>query len=189
MPARSSDPPRSCVIPILPSITVDDDPRENFDGPSAYRRASYTTVNRHQHQHPHHSPRPLPIGATPMPIPNAREEVPPPLPPPKHIADPDIAWQFGRDWNERQKSLPSIRPGSSLLGGLAGPGPGPGLRLDDELHKADRARGGPTRLSLDRSAEAHRTRAVPHGSDEGYASLSGLSLGSHTSVGSLLFWC
>lgn len=47
--------------------------------------------------------------------------VPLPLPPPRFIADPDIAVQFGKGWREDQKSLPSINPGSSLLGGFIGP--------------------------------------------------------------------
>ena len=65
----------------------------------------------------------------PMSIPNARDPVPPPLPPPRHLADieegghngPDIAWQWGNshednDWGKRAAS---VALGSSLYGSFA----------------------------------------------------------------------
>ncbi|KAF2280602.1 uncharacterized protein EI97DRAFT_368244 [Westerdykella ornata] len=49
-----------------------------------------------------------------MPIPRAREEIPPPLPPPRNIGSgPDLGWQFG---NTSQNGFANIKPGSSLLG-------------------------------------------------------------------------
>ncbi|KAI9754263.1 MAG: hypothetical protein M4579_004794 [Chaenotheca gracillima] len=68
-----------------------------------------------------------PFGAlsTPMPIPNSREYVPPPLPPPRHIHNTDIAWEWGNSQNEGfgksgssgNSSLGSVRKGSSLFRG------------------------------------------------------------------------
>jgi hypothetical protein len=67
-----------------------------------------------------------PSNARPMAIPNAREQPPPPLPPPRYIGSLDIGedpgWRYG---NSRQLggnakdngSLASVKPGSSLLGG------------------------------------------------------------------------
>ncbi|KAI9886765.1 MAG: hypothetical protein M1823_001408 [Watsoniomyces obsoletus] len=56
----------------------------------------------------------------PMAIPNARDQhsPPPPLPPPRHLIDPDLAVRYGRERGEEPKTLPPIRPGSSLLAGL-----------------------------------------------------------------------
>ncbi|KAL5120514.1 hypothetical protein ACEQ8H_001532 [Pleosporales sp. CAS-2024a] len=63
-----------------------------------------------------------------MAIPRAREEVPPPLPPPRHIQDlsvgQDPGWQWGntnspRDTGFGGNRLATVRPGSSLYGGAA----------------------------------------------------------------------
>ncbi|PVH84447.1 hypothetical protein DL98DRAFT_512348 [Cadophora sp. DSE1049] len=68
------------------------------------------------------------LSSIPMSIPNAREFVPPPLPPPRHLADiadgghngPDIAWKWGNDHTDNRdwgKATASIPQGSSLHGG------------------------------------------------------------------------
>lgn len=61
-----------------------------------------------------------------MAIPRARDEIPPPLPPPRHIEDlragQDPGWQWGhannlRDTGFSGNHLATVRPGSSLYGG------------------------------------------------------------------------
>ncbi|KAI9048701.1 hypothetical protein LZ554_007532 [Drepanopeziza brunnea f. sp. 'monogermtubi'] len=95
----------------LPEIYVHD-PSERFRYPS--RSTSYNSSSAA-------SPREIPI-------PDAREAPPPPLPPPRYLADvadyghngQDIAWKWGNlhdDSGERGRSTPSIAPGSSLNGG------------------------------------------------------------------------
>ena len=66
-------------------------------------------------QRPPPSPSDQSNTSEPMPIPNARDPVPPPLPPPRLIADPDLALRYARARDDGQKTLPPIRPGSSLL--------------------------------------------------------------------------
>lgn len=60
-----------------------------------------------------------------MAIPRAREEIPPPLPPPRHIEDlragQDPGWQWGntnspKDTGFGGNRLATVRPGSSLYG-------------------------------------------------------------------------
>lgn len=68
-----------------------------------------------------------PSPAVAMAIPNAREAVPPPLPPPRHIEDlkaghSDPGWQWGNTNNPKENGfggnrLATVRPGSSLYGG------------------------------------------------------------------------
>ena len=62
-----------------------------------------------------------------MAIPSARNEVPPPLPPPRHIEElragqSDPGWQWGNTNNPKENGfggnrLATVRPGSSLYGG------------------------------------------------------------------------
>ncbi len=68
-----------------------------------------------------------PSPAVAMAIPNAREDVPPPLPPPRHIEElkagqSDPGWQWGNTNNPKENGfggnrLATVRPGSSLHGG------------------------------------------------------------------------
>ncbi|KAF2635106.1 hypothetical protein P280DRAFT_493839 [Massarina eburnea CBS 473.64] len=61
-----------------------------------------------------------------MPIPRAREEVPPPLPPPRHIdlSEEDSGWKWGNTNSPADNGFggsrfTSIKTGSSLLGGFS----------------------------------------------------------------------
>jgi hypothetical protein len=117
----------------------------------------------------------------PMSIPHSRDPVPPPLPPPPHIADiagggngPDIAWQWGNsishesDW---RRSMPSIQPGSSLYGSFASRKGALDERLDNSR------RGSSTSTIKSMNGAQSRENTYPR-IDEGYASLSGTSIGS-----------
>jgi hypothetical protein len=80
------------------------------------------------HHYPHHRPSyPSPSGA--MAIPRARQEVPPPLPPPRYIGEElresgvDPGWTWGNSTNYsadtgfKGNRYAAIKPGSSLLSG------------------------------------------------------------------------
>jgi len=120
----------------------------------------------------------------PMSIPNARDPVPPPLPPPRHIADiadgghngPDIAWQWGNshessDWG---RSAPSVAPGSSLYGSFHS-------RRGAFDERPDSRRTSSTSTIKSLSGADSREHNYPR-IDEGYASLSGTSIGSNKLV-------
>lgn len=154
IPSRGNS-ARSSSLRLLPSIAIDGSRENQDEGRLPFRRSiSHLTSS----------------SANPMPIPNAKDDVPPPLPPPRLIEDPDIALHFGNNnWREGQKSLPSINPGSSLLGGFVGP------RRSDETRKAESIIDSPQDVGMMRRGGMRHT-------DEGYASLSGSSLSSFTSV-------
>ena len=168
--SSTTEPPRSYSLHALPSITVDDPKEPHYHHPAddddpeqdqPARRRPRPPTSRRAYSH---DVVDLPsIRSGPMPIPNARDDVPPPLPPPRHIEDLDIAWQFDQRWHRTQKSLPSISPGSSLLGGMAAP-----PRLVEAGHA-------PSGSPFDTVQDAVMR-------DEGYVSLSGSSLDSRTSV-------
>ncbi|KAF2872443.1 hypothetical protein BDV95DRAFT_492253 [Massariosphaeria phaeospora] len=82
----------------------------------------------HHYPLPHRRPPSFPTSPSgAMAIPRAREEVPPPLPPPRYIGEElgmgqDPGWQWGNtnspnDTGFGGSRLTSIKPGSSLLGG------------------------------------------------------------------------
>lgn len=151
----------------LPEIYVHDSmPTDRFRMPS--RSSSYNSI-------------PSPTSALAMPIPNAREPAPPPLPPPRHLPDiadggnngPDLAWRWGNsisrentsDWGD---SIASVPPGSSLYGNAPSR---KGLK-DERPEYTRRGSSVTTVKSPDiRNPSYHRI-------DEGYASLSGTSIGS-----------
>jgi hypothetical protein len=123
----------------------------------------------------------------PMSIPHSRDPVPPPLPPPRHLADiadggnngPDIAWQWGNshqdsssDWG---RSIASVQPGSSLYGSFASR---KGI-MDDRPDNS--RRGSSTSTIKSTSGTESRENTYPR-IDEGYASLSGTSIGSNRLV-------
>ena len=125
-------------------------------------------------------------GATssiPMSIPNAREAVPPPLPPPKHIPDiadggshgRDIAWQWGNPHEDQDCGRAPVPSGSSLYGSFASR-----KSVMDSRPDFDR-RGSSTSTIKSISGDDGREAMYPK-VDEGYASLSWTSLGSNQSV-------
>jgi hypothetical protein len=153
----------------LPEIHIhDSNPSDRFRTSS--RSSSYNSTS---------SPA---TSSIPMSIPNAREPPPPPLPPPRHLADiadggsngPDIAWKWGNshvdnsDWGQ---SIASVAPGSSLYGSFARP------RNMDNRPEFPR-RGSSTSTIKSTSGAEIRENAYPR-IDEGYASLSGTSIGSN----------
>jgi len=149
-------PHRTRAPPAVPEIYVQDsNPSDRFrtyGKPTAYNSTS--------------SPANIP---GPMSIPNAREPVPPPLPPPRHIG-PDIAWQWANS-HEVNSWGRSVAPGSSLYGSYA-----------SEQGARDAHRESPRRTSSTSTIKAvlrpdSRESHYPK-IDEGYASLSGTSVGS-----------
>jgi len=118
----------------------------------------------------------------PMSIPHSQDPVPPPLPPPRYLADigddrnngPDIAWQWGNslshgsDWG---RSGASVQPGSSLYGSFASRKSATDERPDNSR------RGSSTSTIRSMGGSESREQTYPR-IDEGYASLSGTSIGS-----------
>jgi hypothetical protein len=99
-----------------PSIRIYD-PHSGFSLP--HRRPSYATTP----------------AAGAMAIPNAREAVPPPLPPPRNIGEQllegrDEGYYWGNDNGFNSKPV-SLKPGSSLLGGFVQPPPHEQRRWED----------------------------------------------------------
>jgi hypothetical protein len=125
----------------------------------------------------------------PMSIPNSRDPVPPPLPPPRHLADildnrnngPDIAWQWGNshednsDWG---RSIASVQPGSSLYGSFASRK----SFADDRDERPDNSRRGSSTSTIKSMSGTQSRESTYPRIDEGYASLSGTSIGSSKSV-------
>jgi hypothetical protein len=92
---------------------------------SASSTPSIRVYESQRYSLPHHHRPAHPSPAVAMAIPRAREEVPPPLPPPRHIEDlragQDPGWQWGNtnspiDTGFGGNRLATVRPGSSLYG-------------------------------------------------------------------------
>lgn len=157
----------------LPEIYVHEShPNERYHRASS-RSSPYNSAS---------SPGP---SSVPMSIPNAREPVPPPLPPPKNTAaltgQHDIAWQWGNSpegegWGRAASSIP---PGSSLYGSFAARG---NSMVDEH---PDPRRG--SSVSTIKSISGVDTRDNYPRIDEGYASLSGTSIGLVRLLSSSLF--
>ncbi len=140
-------------------------PGIQIDGPKEYRRAripfrtpSFNTITSSALS-----------GSEPMAIPNAKDDVPPPLPPPRHITDPDLALRYVK---EEPKTLPPIQPGSSLLSGQ--PPSSASRRPSRDGSKSPE----PPRRSRDRSpsmdvVEISIKQEASRHLDEGYDSLPG----------------
>ncbi|KAF2035447.1 hypothetical protein EK21DRAFT_96687 [Setomelanomma holmii] len=95
---------------------------------SASSTPSIRVYESHRYSLPHHHRPAPPSPAVAMAIPRAREEVPPPLPPPRHIEDlragQDPGWQWGNtnspiDTGFGGNRLATVKPGSSLYGASA----------------------------------------------------------------------
>jgi len=82
-----------------------------FENPSDRSRSSRLNA---------YNPR-SPSIASPMSIPNSREAgPPPPLPPPRNIDGPNVAWEWGQRRNPWANTpAASVHEGSSLLGGFS----------------------------------------------------------------------
>lgn len=125
----------------------------------------------------------------PMSIPNARDPVPPPLPPPRNVSDiahngsngRDIAWEWANGshgesrWNT---SSSLVHPNSSLYGDSA---VGSGV-MGDRFDHSRRSSSTSTVKSDSRTGTGTGETHYPRIVDEGYASLSGTSIGSNKSV-------
>ena len=163
----------------LPEIFVQD----------SNRHERYRTLSRSSSYNSAASPTSIP-----MSIPNSREPVPPPLPPPRHLADiasggdngPDIAWKWGNlqenshGWGGSQSS--SVAPGSSLLGGSF-------LSRNSSFmdERPDFFRRQSSTATIKSSRGMPDARDNSYSRDEGYASLSGTSIGSNLLVPNFLF--
>ena len=171
IPRRGS---RPALAPPEIYVQHDSNPSDRFRNSS--RSSSYNSAS---------SPS---TASGPMSIPNSRDPVPPPLPPPRHLADigdggnggPDIAWQWGNShsgggWGESITSMSSVAPGSSLYGSLTGK---KGM-MDDRPEYTRRT----SSISTVKSISGLERQENPYPRiDEGYASLSGTSIGSDRSV-------
>ena len=119
-----------------------------------------------------------------MAIPNARDPVPPPLPPPRHLADiadngnngPDIAWKWGNYQEESawESSAPSLAPGSSLYGSYAS-----GQSSFSGRPESSRRTSSSSTLKSIRLSRTEPEKNAYARIDEGYQSLSGTSIGSN----------
>jgi hypothetical protein len=94
--------------------------------PASSTTPSIRVYESHRYSLPHHHRPSQPSPAVAMAIPRARDEVPPPLPPPRHIenlrAGQDPGWQWGHTNSPRDTGFSgnrhaTVRPGSSLYGG------------------------------------------------------------------------
>lgn len=125
--------------------------------------------------YPSHSP------ASPMAIPNSTREpqVPPPLPPPKHIDPDDLSpaegqqkeWQlFNKDyvnqhWTDFGRAG-SVKPGSSLLGGKRSTSSGPDGEEDAHIEIDPARRGSSISTIIPAQRDSEATDAMTPSSTE-----------------------
>jgi hypothetical protein len=147
---------------------------------SASSTPSIRVYESHHHALPHHHRPTHHTPAVAMVIPRAREEIPPPLPPPRHIEDlragHDPGWQWGntnspQDTGFGGHRLATVRPGSSLHGGLGSGYPRPRQPSADIVFNRREP-------SISRSLEDMSEHSNDH-SDEDLSDKSRPSLGSH----------
>ncbi|KAH8685548.1 hypothetical protein BGZ60DRAFT_522839 [Tricladium varicosporioides] len=111
--------------------------------------------------------------ARPIHIMNSRDPIPPPLPPPKRIADiepggHDLAWRFGNpndDPSQLGRSTTSVAPSSSLYGSFA---------KKSLMHDRPEFPRGASANSIHKSFRGY-TREHDYQKDEGYHSISTMS--------------
>jgi hypothetical protein len=136
----------------------------------------------HRYPLPHHRRPSIPSAAVAMAIPRARDEVPPPLPPPRHIEElrsgQDPGWLWGntnspRDTGFGGNRLATVKPGSSLYGGAGGSHPYPRDPSGDYMFTHGRE------PSVSRSNDDMSSESGEHISDEERSSKSRPSLGNH----------
>lgn len=164
--------PRRGSRPVgLPEIYVQDS-----NPPNRYR-----TISRSSSYNSASSPI---SSSIPMSIPNASEPVPPPLPPPRHTVGSgrnngaDLGWKWGNSHEEAHGwggSLSTVAPGSSLYGN--------GSFTSTRSHIEEQAES-PRRQDLTSTNKSpggldSRDSSYSRKFDEGYASLSGTSIGSN----------
>lgn len=147
---------------------------------SASSTPSIRVYESHRYPLPHHRRPSIPSSAVAMAIPRAREEVPPPLPPPRHIEDlrngQDPGWQWGNPNSPRENGfggnrIAAVRPGSSLYGASASQ-PRPRDSSADYIFKNNGHDPSMSRSFDDMSSEEHV-------SDEDRSTKSRPSLGDH----------
>ncbi|KAF1839293.1 hypothetical protein BDW02DRAFT_594036 [Decorospora gaudefroyi] len=118
-----------------------------------------------------------------MAIPRAHDDVPPPLPPPRHIEElqngQDAGWRWGntnspRDTGFGGNRLATVRPGSSLYGGAGSSHPRPRQHSVDYMCSHRREPSVPT--STDDMSSEH---SGEHASDEERTSKPRPPLGNH----------
>ncbi|KAH7389548.1 hypothetical protein DE146DRAFT_168230 [Phaeosphaeria sp. MPI-PUGE-AT-0046c] len=141
---------------------------------------SIRVYESHRYSLPHHNRPSQPSPAVAMAIPRARAEVPPPLPPPRHIEDlragQDPGWQWGhtnspRDTGFSVNHLATVKPGSSLYGGPNGARPRP-----PSAETVVKGRESSISRSLDGMSSEN---SVEHVSDDERKAKSRPSLGNH----------
>jgi hypothetical protein len=140
---------------------------------------SIRVYESHRYSLPHHHRPAHPSAAVAMAIPRAREEVPPPLPPPRHIEDlragRDPGWQWGNTNNDTGfggTRLATVRPGSSLYGGSTSGYPRPREPATDYVLKGRES-------SVSRSFDDMSSENSAEHDDEDRSSKSRPSLGNH----------
>jgi hypothetical protein len=119
----------------------------------------------------------------PMPLPNMRDPIPPPLPPPRHLADmagggdnsSDVAWQSGSSRVDNELAESSLTLGSNLYVSYTSRRSIP----DEQPGSAHRACSSCTIKQM--SGHSSRDKSVPRIEEE-YPSLAGFSIDSYRSV-------
>ncbi|KAF2462528.1 uncharacterized protein BDR25DRAFT_133071 [Lindgomyces ingoldianus] len=118
----------------------------------------YDSASLHRYPLPHHRRPSFPTPSGAMAIPRAREEVPPPLPPPRYIGElsegQDPGWQWGNSNDAGFGRRVEIKPGSSLLGGAAGSRPVHVRTLETSGDSGERGFGFPPRESSSLSSRS-----------------------------------
>ncbi|KAI8934003.1 hypothetical protein NX059_008774 [Plenodomus lindquistii] len=143
----------------------------------------YEESHRYTLPHHHRPSSPGPSPAVAMAIPRARDDIPPPLPPPRHVdvrGGQDPGWQWGntnspRDTGFGGNRLATVRPGSSLLGsGASSNQPRPREPSVDYIFGHDR------QPSISRSHDDMSSEtSLEHNSDEDRSVKTRPSLGNH----------